>query len=218
MSLDFVERLVWWLGAASALAMTLVVLRSTLRAGSKRMGRVAGRRITLLHSPWFMVIGTIGGVALCWLLWEPIAPELPDGVRITLLILGGVLYFGGLGLAFWGRIALGEMHNVSSSFGAELFEGHRLITSGPFAYVRNPMYIGAFGWGIGGLLMYRTWTLALLAICLLVFFRRARREEEALAAEFGAEWADYARRVPAWMPRPGRVDTEPADGSSTMTR
>jgi protein-S-isoprenylcysteine O-methyltransferase Ste14 len=65
------------------------------------------------------------------------------------------------------------------------------------------MYVGALAMGLGGLLLYRTWTLVMLALCTLVFFRRARREEDALSAEFGQQWADYARRVPAWIPRIG---------------
>lgn len=205
--LDMVELAIWWLGAAGALALCIVVLYSTLRAGSRRMSRSGGQSNRLMHSPWFMAAGIVIFGALMWLLWKPIVPTLPDAIRIALLVIGGLLYFSGLALALWGRVALGDMHNVSSSFSAELFEGHQLITGGPFAYVRNPMYVGAFGWGLGGLLMYHTWAMALIAVSMLVFLRRARREEEALAAQFGDQWADYAHRVPAWLPRFGRRET-----------
>jgi protein-S-isoprenylcysteine O-methyltransferase Ste14 len=53
----------------------------------------------------------------------------------------------------------------------------------------------------GGVLIYRTWTLAFLAVNSLFLVIRARREEQALAAEFGAQWEAYCQRVPAWMPR-----------------
>lgn len=203
--LDMIERVIWWLGAAAAALLCLVVLVSTLRAGSRRMSRAAGRTNALMHAPWFIALGIVLFGAIMILLWRPIVPSLPDWARIALLVIGGPLYFGGIAVALWGRVALGEMHNVSSSFGAELFEGHRLITSGPYAFVRNPMYVGAFGWGLGGLLMYHTWAMALIAVSMLVFIRRARREEEALSAQFGDAWAAYARRVPAWLPRLNRA-------------
>jgi protein-S-isoprenylcysteine O-methyltransferase Ste14 len=63
------------------------------------------------------------------------------------------------------------------------------------------MYTGAMLGVVGALLIYRTWTIVFILVHCFVFIVRARREEEALAAEFGAEWMEYARRVPRWIPR-----------------
>jgi protein-S-isoprenylcysteine O-methyltransferase Ste14 len=93
------------------------------------------------------------------------------------------------------------MYNVSTSTGAQLFSGHRLVTHGPFAYVRHPMYLGGQLAEIGALLVFRNWTALLVALNAPTLFLRARREEEALAAEFGEEWKAYRQRVPAWLPR-----------------
>jgi protein-S-isoprenylcysteine O-methyltransferase Ste14 len=213
MLLDTIERWVGWLGAAGIVAMSAVVTWSALQARSRQKGRISGRGIGLINSPWFLLFGSVVSLAVCWWLWRPLPIIFSDGARIALLVAGCILYFGGLALTVWGRIALGEMHNVSTTAGAELFEGHRLITAGPFNVVRNPMYVGAMLMGIGGLLLYRTWTLVLLALCPLAFIRRARREEEALSAEFGQEWADYCRRVPGWIPRLGRA--EPTERKET---
>jgi protein-S-isoprenylcysteine O-methyltransferase Ste14 len=54
--------------------------------------------------------------------------------------------------------------------------------------------------GTGGLLLYRTWTFVLILVTGLGTILRARREEAALAAEFGEEWREYCRRVPGWLP------------------
>ncbi len=62
------------------------------------------------------------------------------------------------------------------------------------------MYLAVITAGIGGLLLYRTWAMLLFAIVMFGLTVRARREEGALAAEFGAAWAAYCRRVPAWLP------------------
>ena len=93
------------------------------------------------------------------------------------------------------------MYNVSSSFGAQLYADQQLVTRGPFAYVRHPMYLGILVASFGGLLLYRTWTLVFTTLNFLALTVRARREEQALAAEFGEQWEAYRRRVPGWIPR-----------------
>ncbi len=77
---------------------------------------------------------------------------------------------------------------------------HRLITIGPSARVRRPMYLAVIAAGIGGLLIYRTWAMLFFAAAMFGLAVRARREETALAAEFGAAWEAYLRR-PAWLPQ-----------------
>lgn len=98
-------------------------------------------------------------------------------------------------------LALGEMYNVSSRFGAQLYAGHRLVTHGPYALARHPMYLGILFAGAGGLLLYRTWTFLFVPAHFPALVMRARREEEALSATFGQQWQDYCRRVPGWRPR-----------------
>jgi protein-S-isoprenylcysteine O-methyltransferase Ste14 len=93
------------------------------------------------------------------------------------------------------------MYNVSSSFGAQLYTDQQLITHGPFAYVRHPMYLGILLVGWGGLLLYRTWTFVFIIAHFPVLLVRARHEEQALAIEFGEQWQVYSQRVPAWLPR-----------------
>ena len=97
---------------------------------------------------------------------------------------------------------MGEMYRPASALGVQLSAGHRLPKAhGPFALVRHPLYLGLQLAALGGLLIFRTWTLAFVTVNFLALVVRARREEEALAAEFGDEWKAYARRVPGWIPR-----------------
>lgn len=125
----------------------------------------------------------------------------PPWAQFIALVLGTIMYFGGISLILWGRQALGKYHNVSSSQGVQLFADHELITNGPFAYVRHPMYLGFFLAVLGGLLLYQTWTMFLFLLCSPVFIKRAQREEEALISAFGEEYESYRRRVPAFFPR-----------------
>ena len=198
--LGFMERWVRRASAIAALGMTGVVLLGMLEGLKRPKGRTVGRGYRAIPLLAYVVIGAIY-LAACVVLWRPFRPELSRPGRVVALAVGALLYFPGIGLILWGRQALGEMYNVSSAFGAELFADHRLVTSGPFAIVRHPMYLGAMLAALGGVLIYRTWTLLFMAVHAPVLVIRAWREDEALAAEFGEEWQAYRRRVPAWIPR-----------------
>lgn len=83
----------------------------------------------------------------------------------------------------------------------------RLLTGGPFAMMRHPLFV-AIGLGQLGLFLAlpSAFTLVTLVVGLLVIANQARIEDRALERRFGAEWRSYARRVPAlaFLPR-GRV-------------
>ena len=100
----------------------------------------------------------------------------------------------------WEYRTLGRMFGVSSSTAAELYEDHHLIDSGPYGFVRHPMYLGVLLVAFGALLIFRTWAMVIYAPTALVVFVRARREENLLAAEFGEQWQSYKDRVPPWIP------------------
>lgn len=93
------------------------------------------------------------------------------------------------------------MYDVSSAAGARLRQNHRLITTGPFAHIRHPMYVGIELASFGALLLYRTWTVVFLLVAFAGLTVRAHREDEILLQEFGDEWRNYAAAVPAWFPR-----------------
>jgi len=78
---------------------------------------------------------------------------------------------------------------------------HRLVQHGPYAFVRHPMYLGYWLALAGVTLVYRTWTpLLFLVMCVPSFYRRAQREEVALATAFGDEWRGYAARAKFLIP------------------
>jgi protein-S-isoprenylcysteine O-methyltransferase Ste14 len=78
---------------------------------------------------------------------------------------------------------------------------HRLATTGPYARVRHPQYDGFVLIMFGFLLQWPTLvTLTMFPILVFMYLRLARREEREVAAAFGAEYAAYAARVPAFFP------------------
>ena len=73
--------------------------------------------------------------------------------------------------------------------------GHRVVSTGPYAYVRHPMYAGALGFLLGApLLLGSWWGLAAALLLVLAMAVRAVLEERALTAELDG-YADYAARV-----------------------
>jgi protein-S-isoprenylcysteine O-methyltransferase Ste14 len=85
---------------------------------------------------------------------------------------------------------------------ARLVEGHKLITVGPYAYVRNPIYTGMLGLLIATGLAMEHWIALIVAVVLFVMGMviRVRREEKLLRTAFGQEFEEYAKRVPAVLP------------------
>ena len=86
---------------------------------------------------------------------------------------------------------------------ARVIEEHELITRGPYAIVRNPIYLAMFGMFVATGLAVSRWQALLPAM--VVFFVgtaiRIRTEEKLLAETFSVEFQDYTRRVPALFPR-----------------
>lgn len=200
MKLETVEQGARRAGTVAAFAAFGVVLRGISQGLGRPSGRTTGMAQYVLRGPVYLLV-SVGFFGLCYALWKPIQLTLSLPARVAALVLGILLYFPGLAFAAWGRYSLGAMYNVSSGLGVRLYADHRLITHGPYAIVRHPIYLGASIASLGGLLLYRTWTPLMCFVMCFGLSIRARREEQALAAEFGAQWIAYCRRVPAWIPR-----------------
>jgi protein-S-isoprenylcysteine O-methyltransferase Ste14 len=78
----------------------------------------------------------------------------------------------------------------------------RLVVSGPYRHMRNPMYLGHLIFLLGLALTLRSWAgLALFFIQANWFDRRVRQDEFRLGELFGADYFAYLCRVPRWVPR-----------------
>jgi protein-S-isoprenylcysteine O-methyltransferase Ste14 len=77
-----------------------------------------------------------------------------------------------------------------------------LATTGPYAYVRHPQYAGFILVMFGFLVQWPTLlTLVMFPVLVWMYVRLAHSEECEVEAEFGETYRDYARRVPAFLPR-----------------
>ena len=77
----------------------------------------------------------------------------------------------------------------------------RLVTSGPFALCRNPMYLGHLIFLAGLAFSLRSWLGAALALAAAVSLQlRVRRDERRLGERFGEPYLQYCSRVKRWIP------------------
>jgi protein-S-isoprenylcysteine O-methyltransferase Ste14 len=77
----------------------------------------------------------------------------------------------------------------------------RLVTTGPYRFVRNPMYLGHLVFFLGLALLLASWPAWLVfAVHLLWFDRRARRDEAHLQELFDGTYDAYRARVKRWLP------------------
>lgn len=107
----------------------------------------------------------------------------------------------GTAISIWARYTLGEYWSARVT----LKEGHQLIRTGPYAFVRHPIYTGMLVATIGTALVVGEWR-GVLAIALLVaaHSRKALREERLLTSEFGDQYSLYRQRTGFMFPRLGR--------------
>jgi protein-S-isoprenylcysteine O-methyltransferase Ste14 len=78
----------------------------------------------------------------------------------------------------------------------------KLTTSGPYAFVRNPLYLGTALILLGLVLMLKVFLIGLIffAVIIAAYVRTIRNEEKMLADKFGKAYLDYRSRVPAMWP------------------
>lgn len=86
-----------------------------------------------------------------------------------------------------------------------------LATSGAYAWVRHPQYLGFIAIMVGFLLQWPTLpTLVMFPILLVIYRRLAMSEEREMRSRFGAQWDAYAARVPRFVPHVGDKHGPPA--------
>jgi protein-S-isoprenylcysteine O-methyltransferase Ste14 len=134
--------------------------------------------------------------------WSPVARR----IRVPLGFVFAVLYFW-LARPTWRFIALGAIVIAPGLLIRALASGYvrkneTLATAGPYAYTRNPLYLGSSLMGIGFALAARSWWvgIALILMFFAIYLPVIRDEEAFLRGKF-PEFDEYARRVPRMLPR-----------------
>jgi protein-S-isoprenylcysteine O-methyltransferase Ste14 len=140
-------------------------------------------------------------VVVLWTARRPVWWPFSDlsSAEVALAVVAVVLAWTSGWWCFWSAQTLGKQWTLR----ARVIEGHELITTGPYRVVRNPIYLGMFGLMLAtGLVLSTWWALAVAIVAYIVGTQvRIRAEETLLRETFGTQFAEYAARVPAFLPR-----------------
>lgn len=117
---------------------------------------------------------------------------------------GIILAVAGLGMVVWTNVLFHRHHGTLHPSDGPT----RLVTTGPYAWTRNPMIIGIFGFLGGMAIVLGSWALAgyLVLFAIVKNFYMKLHEEPVLRERFGEAYAEYCRRMPRrWLPWPPRA-------------
>jgi protein-S-isoprenylcysteine O-methyltransferase Ste14 len=135
-----------------------------------------------LLPPAFVVLG-LGQIQAAW---------------VPVRLLGVAVSLGGAAVLVWACECLGRflVHE------AAILQDHALITSGPYRFVRHPIYSGYLALLLGsGVGMLNVWLLLLWPLSFLGMLVQARSEERLLVSRFGQAYRGYAGRTGQFVPR-----------------
>lgn len=124
---------------------------------------------------------------------DPLTPfALGEGAVVAALVLTAVILF----------VSSSRAMGKNWSLVARAREDHQLVTSGPFALVRHPIYTGLFAWLIAMAIAFGHHRGLILGVPLywIGTWVRVVREERLLRAQFGADYDAYAARVKRFVP------------------
>src|ERR1700722_2291761 len=137
--------------------------------------------------------------------WAPVARR----IRVPLGFAFAVLYFW-LAKPSVQSIPLGAALVIPGLVIRALASGHlqkneQLATGGPYAYIRNPLYLGSLILSVGFALAARSWWIvAGIVIFFFVIYLPVIRSEETFLRERFPQFDEYARKVPSLLPRLSR--------------
>ena len=120
--------------------------------------------------------------------------QLPGWLRWS----GFAIDLASLALLTWSQYELGRLWSSQ----LQLRSGHQLVTSGPYARVRHPLYTAICAWGIGAAILTANWLFVALAaaVCLLLP-GRVPREEAMMIEQFGQEYREYMQQTGRFFPK-----------------
>ena len=115
----------------------------------------------------------------------------------SLRYVGVIMFAIGILFSTWGPLHLGKQF----VFNVTIEAGNKLITDGPFSYVRHPRYFGLALWVLGVSFIYLSIVgLVMTGVYILLLIWRIYDEEKLLQQEFGQQWTQYSQQTKRIIP------------------
>lgn len=190
----------FWILIGGVLLMRIFFMARVRRAGERltpdqaAIQREGNGFFAIRVICFFGLIVILGSFALDARWITALSVACPDWLRGAGFLLG----IGSLALWVWTQHALGTMWSPNLMLRKE----HRLVTTGPYARIRHPLYAAMIGWSSGLALVAANWVFLVLALLVsTVFIFRVPREEQMLLGQFGEEYRQYMGRTGGLFPK-----------------
>jgi protein-S-isoprenylcysteine O-methyltransferase Ste14 len=123
-----------------------------------------------------------------------------ENATITSLVIGIVIAIAGELIRLWGVSWAGSETRTTGGVG-----GTYLVISGPFAYIRNPLYVGNIlmylGLGIMSMALFPYLQIVAILFFIVQYQFIVKEEEGFLITKFGKDYEKYLQNVPRFLPR-----------------
>ena len=157
--------------------------------------REGGRAVFIIRVVGFFALLAFLGMYLAGMKWiDALRFPLPGWLRW----LGFTI--GLLAVLFW----TWTQTHLDTQWSAQLHltQEHHLVTSGPYAYIRHPIYAGMIGWCLALVLLTANWIfLAVCGLTIAGLLWRVPREEQMMLEAFGTEYKAYMQRTGRYFPK-----------------
>jgi protein-S-isoprenylcysteine O-methyltransferase Ste14 len=200
MNTEPIFRTAFWVLFGGLIVMQ-VYFASRVRQAGERVK--ADRQAIEREGWWYAVVRAIGSLSLiAFLVLYAVNPlwlgvllvPFPDWLRWTGVALGGVSF----ALYAWSQATLGKEWSPH----LQMREKHRLVTTGPYARIRHPVYLALVGFLTGIALVTANWFfIALLVVSIIVLVLRIPKEEQMMVEDFGEEYKAYMQRTGGLFPK-----------------
>ncbi len=131
-----------------------------------------------IHHPWLAALDVYFPPALRWI--------------------GAILGLLSIGLTVWVELDLGRQFSPQ----LQIRQAHQLVTNGPYAYVRHPLYTAFDGFGLSLALVSANWFfVGFFIVSVVGLWYRVPKEERMLLDQFGEEYRLYMGRTGRFFPK-----------------
>lgn len=127
-------------------------------------------------------------------LFFPLPPTRFDQI---LIVFGLVIFIIGGVLAVWAKLTMGKSWHHAIKLHSK--QEDKMITTGPFAFSRNPIYLGFLLMAFGFNFTLRSFFIFLVLVLFIILRLVIQKEEKILEDHFGKDYLDYKKRVPRFL-------------------
>ena len=200
MTTESIFRVAFWILLAGVFVMRIYFSLKVRQAGERLMpDREAVQRE---GRGMFIIRVVMGFVLLGWLILYAINPTWMKVLSVPfpnwLRWLGFAIGLASLGFWSWTQVALGKEWSPQ----LQLRKEHHLVTTGPYARIRHPLYTAMIGYGTSLALVTANWLFIIFAIIAAgLTFARVPKEEQMLIQKFGENYRAYMQRTGRFFPK-----------------